>query len=55
MFDTIPREALFQRLHDIDILETLLIVIMRLYELIISLLRTMHCHSHFIQSTIGVK
>jgi hypothetical protein len=38
-FDSIPREALFQRLRDIGISKILLVAIMRLYEIVISRLR----------------
>jgi hypothetical protein len=54
-FDTVPREALFQRLRDINISETLLAAIMRLYESVLGRLRLAHGLSDFIQSTIGVK
>jgi hypothetical protein len=54
-FDTVPREALFQRLRDIGISETLLAAIMRLYESVLGRLRMAHGLSDFIQSTIGVK
>ena len=39
-FDSIPREALFQRLRDIGISEILLTIIMRLYETVIGRLKT---------------
>jgi hypothetical protein len=54
-FDIVPREALFQSLRDIGIYETLLVVIMRLYDSVSSRLRMAHGLSDFIQSTIGVK
>jgi hypothetical protein len=54
-FDTVPREALFQRLRDIGISETLLVAIMRLYESVLGRLRMAHDLSDFIQSTIRVK
>jgi len=50
-----PWEALFQRLRDINISETLLAAIMRLYESILGRLRLAHVLSDFIQSTIEVK
>jgi hypothetical protein len=52
---SVPREALFQRLRDIGISETLLSAIMRLYESVLGRLRTTHGISDFIRSTIGVK
>jgi hypothetical protein len=55
VFDTVPRDALFQRLRDIGISETLLVAIMRLYESVLGRLRMAHGLSDFIQSTIGVK
>jgi hypothetical protein len=54
-FDSVPREALFQRLRDIGISPTLLTAIMRLYESVLGRLRTVHGISDFIRSTIGVK
>jgi hypothetical protein len=54
-FDTVPHEALFQRLRDINISETLLETIMRLYESVLGRLKLAHGLSDFIQSTIGVK
>jgi hypothetical protein len=54
-FDTIPREALFQRLRDIDIFETLLATIMRLYKSILGRLRMAHNLFNFIQSNHGGK
>jgi hypothetical protein len=54
-FDSVSREALFQRLKDIAISRTLLTAIMRLYESVLSRLRTAHGISYFIKSTIKVK
>jgi hypothetical protein len=54
-FDSVSREAPFQRLRDIGISTTLLTTIMHLYESILGRLRTAHGMSDFIQSTIGVK
>ena len=54
-FDTVPRDALFQGLHDIGISEILLVAIMRLYESISRCLRMAHGLFYFIQSTIEVK
>jgi hypothetical protein len=54
-FGTVPYEALFQRLRDINIFETLLATIIRLYESVLGCLRLAHDLSDFIQSTIGVK
>ncbi|KAH9293842.1 hypothetical protein KI387_040956, partial [Taxus chinensis] len=54
-FDSVPREALFRRLRDIGISETLLTAIMRLYEEVLGRLRTSVGLSDFIRSTIGVK
>jgi hypothetical protein len=54
-FDSVPWEALFQRLKDIGIFDTLLTTIMRLYELVLGRLRTVQGISDFIRSTIGVK
>jgi hypothetical protein len=51
-FDSISREALFQRLHDIIILEILLVAIMKLNESVLSCLRTTINLSNFINSTI---
>jgi hypothetical protein len=41
-FDIVPREALFQRLCDIGISETLLVAIMRLYESVLGHLWMTH-------------
>jgi hypothetical protein len=54
-FDTVLREALFQKLGNIGISETLLAGIMRLYELVSRHLRMAHGLFDFIQSTIEVK
>ena len=54
-FDFAPRVALFQRLWDIVIIETLLTTIMRLYESVLGHLCTAHKISDFIKSTNGVK
>lgn len=54
-FDSVPREALLQRLRDIGILVTLLTSITRLYESVLSRLRMVHGMYDFIRSTIGVK
>jgi hypothetical protein len=54
-FDTVPRDALSQRLRDIGIFETLLVAIMRLNESVSRHLGMTHGLSNFIQSTIGVK
>jgi hypothetical protein len=54
-FDSIPREALLQRLKDIGISVTLLTAIMHLYESVLGRLHTTHGMSNFILSTIGVK
>jgi hypothetical protein len=53
-FDTMPR-SLYSRDFDINISETLLAAIMRLYESVLGRLRLAHDLSDFIQSTIGVK
>jgi hypothetical protein len=55
VFDTVPRDALFQRLRDIGISEILLVTIMRLYESILGCLGMAYGLSDFIQSTIGLK
>ena len=47
-FDIVSREALFQRLCDISISETLLSSIMRLYESILGCLSMAHVLSDFI-------
>jgi hypothetical protein len=49
------RDALFLRLRDIGISETLLVAIMRLYESVLGQLRMAHGLFDFIQSTIGAK
>jgi hypothetical protein len=54
-FDSIPKEALFQRLEDIGISNTLLAATMRLYESVLGCIRTTHEISVFIKSTIRVK
>jgi hypothetical protein len=54
-FDFVSREALLQRLKDIDISATLLTAITHLYESILGRLCTAHGLSDFIRSTIGVK
>jgi hypothetical protein len=55
VFDFVPLKALFQRLKDIGISETLLIAIMHLYELVIGHLYIAHGASNFIKSTVEVK
>ena len=54
-FDSVLREALFQRLRDIGIYTTLLTAIMHLYESNLGHLHATHGMSDFIRSTIGVK
>ncbi|KAH9300762.1 hypothetical protein KI387_012345, partial [Taxus chinensis] len=47
-FDSVPREALFCKLRDIGISETLLVAITRLYEEVLGRLRTAAGLSDFI-------
>ena len=54
-FDSVPRLVLFQRLHEIGILDMLQTAIMRLYERVTGRLRTPEGFSVPIQSTIEVK
>lgn len=55
MFESIPIEALFSRLCDVGISETLLISIIGLYESMLGHLCNAHSLLDFIRSTIGVK
>jgi hypothetical protein len=47
-FNTVPQDALFQRLHDIGIFETLLLAIMGLYDSVFGRLRMADGLSNFI-------
>jgi hypothetical protein len=53
-FDSVPREALLQRLRDIGISATLLTTIMRLYESVLGRLRAAHGMSDFIEALLGL-
>jgi hypothetical protein len=54
-FESVLREAFFQRLKEIGISPTLLTAITRLYESVLDRLRTVNGISDFVRSTIGVK
>jgi hypothetical protein len=54
-FDLVSRKALFLRLVDIGISNSLLTNIMRLYEIVLGCLHIGHGLSNFIRSTIRVK
>lgn len=54
-FDSVSREALFQRLRDICISTTLMTTIMRLYECVLGRLRILYRMFDFSRSTIGVE
>lgn len=49
MFGKVSREALFQRLFDIGISETLLFAVMRLYEMFLSHFRIVHGLLNFVR------
>jgi hypothetical protein len=55
MFDFIPREALFNRLRYIGILNTLPIAIMCFYMSVLGHLRTAQWVENLIRSILGVK